>query len=308
MRRAWLAPLVPLYRAALWLRGAPRAKRLQWPVVSVGSLSAGGAGKTPVVKALAEMLAGAGHTVDVLTRGYGRASSEVARVTGEDAARFGDEAVLLSRAAPVFVGADRFAAGSLAEREDGARVHLLDDGFQHRRLARAMDVVLLTQEDMRDTLLPGGNLREPLSALARADAMVVREEEAAALTPWTAGHAVWVVRRVMQVQTSARPLAFCGLARPEDFFAGLRAVGVRAVKEIRFRDHHRYTGQDVDHLIARAKHAGADGFVTTEKDAVKLTESVLVRMAEVGPVAVAELRVEFAEPERVLRAIEERLK
>src|SRR5271156_3603930 len=135
-RRPWAWPLVPVYRAALAVKDALRGepKQLQWPVVSVGSLSAGGAGKTPVVIALARMLKARGWDVDVLSRGYGRSGSGVERVEGTDTVRFGDEPVLIAQRAevPVWVGADRFAAGQRAESEARDRgVHVLDDGMQH---------------------------------------------------------------------------------------------------------------------------------------------------------------------------------
>lgn len=182
-RRPWARPLVPVYAAVLRAKealrraGVPRTRRLQWPVVSVGSLSAGGAGKTPVVIALATLLEESGWPVDVLTRGYGRSGRGVASVrpTLDDAAqRFGDEPVLIAQrtGVPVWVGADRFAAGERAEAsgiKTPRRVHLLDDGFQHRQLARTIDVVVLTAEDLDDMLLPAGNLREGLAALQRAD-------------------------------------------------------------------------------------------------------------------------------------------
>jgi tetraacyldisaccharide 4'-kinase len=203
-------PLVPLYAAALQVKDALRGKpkRLNWPVISVGSLAAGGAGKTPVVIALARLLREGGWDVDVLSRGYRREGRGVAQVKPdvEGAAReFGDEPVLIARetGATVWVGGDRYAAGEGAEAANGnARrgVHLLDDGFQHRRLGRTMDVVLITTEDLGDALLPAGNLREGFSALRRADVIVLREEEFEAVgkrvrTLVGESVAMWMVRR-----------------------------------------------------------------------------------------------------------------
>ena len=161
---------MPLYAAGLAAKdglraaGALRVSKLKWPVVSIGSLSAGGAGKTPVVIALADLLRPRGWNVDVLSRGYGRKESGVARVTADsaDAAiRFGDEPVLIARHArvPVWVGDERFAAGTAAEAASPQQqrgVHLLDDGFQHWQLARTVDIVLVTADDLDDALLPGG--------------------------------------------------------------------------------------------------------------------------------------------------------
>ncbi len=194
MRRVvWpMMPLVPLYGVAqalnsvAYARGWRRTERLEWPVVSVGNLSVGGAGKTPFVIALARALTERGWSVDVLSRGYGRTSDGVERVVAADdpAARYGDEPWLIEQRAqvPVFVGRVRAAAGRLAEATlvdvgDARHVHLLDDGMQHRRLARDAEIVLLHRSDFQTTLLPAGRLREPLAALERADFVVLREDD-----------------------------------------------------------------------------------------------------------------------------------
>jgi len=300
VKRPLLLPLVPVYRAGLWvkerLRGAP--KRLPARVVSVGSVSAGGAGKTPVVMLVVEMLREAGLRVDVLSRGYGRSGEGVERVdVAGSAARFGDEPMLMARrlGVPVWVGADRFAAGLAAEEVD---VHVLDDGFQHRRLARDLDLVLLTERDVEDSLIPAGDLREPLSALRRADVVVLREEEAESLRRFVpTGKTVWVVRRSLRFGSDVPEtmLAFCGIARPEGFVAMVREAGVEIAGTVFFGDHHAFVERDVTSLIAVGRATGATGFCTTEKDAVKLTPAMRGRLEEVGPVAVAELRVELVE-------------
>ena len=328
VRRPWALPLVPLWWAgarvknlvydAGWLKG----RRLEWPVVSVGSLSAGGAGKTPVVKLLAEMFAAHGVEVDVLSRGYGRGSGVVERVDAVGSAqRFGDEPLELARSGlRVYVGAERFGAGRLAEaerEEDPAsenrdmghpesvgdkRVHLLDDGFQHRRLVRAVDVVLLTLADAQDWLLPSGNLREGLSSLARADLVVVREEEADGLRELLAvrtGAPVWVVRRVLRLPSGMprKPIVFCGIARPEGFFAMLGAAGCETAGQVAFADHHAYRREDFERLLAAGVDRGADGFVTTAKDAVKISDTDRALLAQAGPLIVAELTLSLTEPE-----------
>ncbi len=295
MRRPWGLPLVPLYWLGTKL-GRRQVKKLRGRVISVGSLSAGGAGKTPVVMALGELLGRRGVGVDVLSRGYGRGSDVVEEVDAAGtAAQFGDEPMVMARAGlRVFVGGDRFAAGTLAE-EGGVRVHVLDDGFQHRRLWRDVDVVLVTLADVQDWLLPAGNLREPLSALGRADVVVVREEEEAALAGVTAGREVWVVRRELVVEDVGGMVAFCGIARPAGFFAMVPGV----VGKVAFGDHHRYVGADFERLVRVAKAVGARGFVTTEKDAVKISEEFIGVLAEVGPVVVAGLRVSFLDEGRV---------
>ena len=272
---------------------ARRARRLRCPVISVGSLSAGGAGKTPVVLALARLLTGGGVRVDVLSRGYGRGSGIVERVTdGGSAVRFGDEPVEMARAGvEVWVGADRYLAGLESEAGEFRGVHLLDDGFQHRRLGRELDVVLLTLEDVRDWLLPAGNLREGLGALGRADVVVVREDEAAGLVRWTAGKEVWVVRRQLQVPGGmGKVVVFCGIARPEGFLAMVREAAVQVVGSVVFADHFAYGIEDARRLAALREHAGADGFLCTAKDFVKLDPEMV---GEMGTVWVGELRVEF---------------
>jgi tetraacyldisaccharide 4'-kinase len=316
MARPWLLPLVPVYGAVLavkaWMteRGWLRRRRLGQPVISVGSVSAGGAGKTPVVLLLAEVLGRAGFRVRILSRGYGRGSSAVERVDARgEAARFGDEPMLLARrlgpSAEVWVGADRYAAGTEAGGGEDV-VFLLDDGFQHRRLARDLDVVLLTRADVEDCLLPAGNLREPLRALRRADVVVLREEDAvlAGFVAEMCGGKmpeVWVIRRRLKsASLPARPVVFSGIARPESFVEMLAEAGCTAVAEVRFRDHHRYTEADIERLVAVARESGADGFVTTEKDAVKLSAGMRERL---GVVVVAELRVELVDEKAAMERL-----
>lgn len=334
VRRPLLLPLAPLYGTALavkkmlftlrWLK----RRRLQSPVISVGSISAGGAGKTPVVLMLAAILRHRGYAVRILTRGYKRSSQGVARVEPFDDARWhGDEPVLLAQRSdvPVFVGTDRYLAGAMAEQSERADasnandlpekliVHLLDDGFQHRQLERDFDVVLLTKEDVEDALLPAGNLREPLSALAEADAIVLREEEAEALrgvvARWagrTDGPAVWIIRRQLSlgggsdVALPTLPFAFCAIARPEGFTKMLAGQGYEPVETLAFPDHHAYDEGDVRRLLEEARRCGANGFVTTEKDAVKLTPILRDRLETVGPVVVARLDVELVDEKDAL--------
>lgn len=329
-RRPWARPLAPLYRAgqrleeALLARGFPRVRTLKWPVVSVGSLSAGGAGKTPVVMALVQLLQQNGWSADVLSRGYGREGKVVERVdagAGKAASRFGDEPVLMAQrtGAAVWVGSDRFSSGTAAEAtaESGERgVHVLDDGFQHRELARAFDVVLVTEEDLDDVLLPAGNLREPLTTLARADAVVVRanEVERVARRVWPLlreGAQMWTVRRELRfpaplgvLTAGLRPLAFCAIARPESFAAALTAAGCGVIDTVIFRDHQTYGAEQISEITAFAKKLQATGLVTTEKDAVKLSADARERLArEVGPLMVAALDTTFEDEDAVSRAL-----
>ena len=332
-RRFWARPLVPMYAAALSIKdalrraGVLRMRMLQWPVISVGSLSAGGAGKTPVVIALAKLLAEDGWSVDVLSRGYGRQArgTEQVRAGSKDAAsRFGDEPVLIAEQTnvSVWVGTDRFEAGKRAEAEAGDTprgVHLLDDGFQHRQLARTIDIVLITAADLDDTLLPAGNLREGFSELQRANVVVVREDEFEAVGKrvWALvreGAQMWTVRRTLRFPAplfvfgaGLRPVAFCAIARPEVFAAMLQDSGCGVMETVAFGDHHRYAMADIDRVIEVAKGLKGSGFVTTEKDAVKLTMEMRGRLEEVGPLMIVALEAKFADAQAVLRSLEAKL-
>ena len=262
-------------RNALYDRGVLKQSRLQRPVVSVGNLSVGGSGKTPFVILLDELLRERGVRVDVLSRGYGRRSSGVLAVEDDDPARFGDEPVLIRRRlgdVPVIVGASRYEAGVEAERRFETDLHLLDDGFQHRDLARDFDIVLLSPRDVEDCLLPSGRLREPLSSLRRADVIVLPASEEAPPADVVAGKPVWRVRRRIELAagTPSRPFAFCAIADPERFRRDLENAGVEIAGVRYFRDHHAYRSSDIAALHQAADKAGANGFITTEKDAVKL--------------------------------------
>ncbi|HKH99476.1 MAG TPA: tetraacyldisaccharide 4'-kinase, partial [Candidatus Sulfotelmatobacter sp.] len=227
-------------RNALYNGGLLRARRLQGAVISVGNLSTGGAGKTPFVMLLGELLKARGTKFDVLSRGYGRQSRGVRLVDpGGLAQEFGDEPLLIARRlqVPVIVGEGRYAAGRFAEARFGAQLHLLDDGFQHRALARDFDIVLVTPQDVNDRLLPAGRLREPLSALRRADAVVLASGAAAESFPLKK-KLVWRVRRGIDPQNvPPRPVVFCGIARPQNFVLQLRAANIEPAAEAFYRDH-----------------------------------------------------------------------
>ncbi len=326
-------PLVLLYAVAValknrfydfgWLHPAP----LVWPVVSVGNLSVGGTGKTPFIYELASVLQQRGWSVDVLSRGYGRRAKQAEVVDPEGSAqRYGDEPVLLARRGlTVFVGRRRYDAGVLAEaRRDASctplrSLHLLDDGFQHRKLARAVDIVLLERRDLVDRLLPAGRLREPLTALRRADICVLHEEDhdlaaqAMAMMQTQDAARVWVQHRVTSVEIKAanapearlqRAVAFCGIGNAAQFFSSLRQAGISPEAEVAFRDHHVYTDSDVDALVERAKACHADGFVTTEKDSMRLEGELRETLEAFAPLHIAQLAVTLVEPERCLAYME----
>jgi tetraacyldisaccharide 4'-kinase len=281
-------------RNALYNRGLARAQRLRGPVVSIGNLSVGGSGKTPFVLLLGELLQARELKFDILSRGYGRTTRGVALVDPAGSPRdFGDEPLLMARRlnVPVIIGESRYAAGVLAEQKFGPQLHLLDDGFQHRSLARDFDIVLVTPEDIRDRLLPAGRLREPLTSLHRADAVVLANGASPEAFPLDQKLA-WRVRRgIVPIDVPVRPIVFCGIARPKNFVAQLRTAGIEPVAEAVYRDHHAYTDQDIRDLLDLRQRSEADGFVTTEKDAVNLGGY----LAALSPLAVVPVKMELTD-------------
>jgi tetraacyldisaccharide 4'-kinase len=296
-------------RNALYDSGLLPSRRLSGPVVSIGNLSVGGSGKTPFVMLLGELLKARGLKFDVLSRGYGRTTQGVALVDCSGSPRdFGDEPLLIARRlqAPVIVGEDRYEAGRFAEQKFGPQLHLLDDGFQHRQLARDFDLVLVTPDDVRDRLLPSGRLREPISALQRADAIVLTLGASPEGLPLE-GKLVWRARRGIRPRNvPARPVAFCGIARPQQFFLQLRKAGFDLAAEASFRDHNPYTEKDIAELLWMREQTGAGGFVTTEKDAINLGSALnRLQPAAVVPVTM-ELLDAAAAVDTMLRIIDER--
>lgn len=302
-------PLSAIYGAIVKVRnrrfesGALKINRLQGPVISIGNLSVGGSGKTPFLIALGELLKQHGVEFDVLTRGYGRATTGVSLVDPTGSPReFGDEPLLIARKlnVPVIVGEDRYSAGQFAEQKLGPQMHLLDDGFQHRRLARDFDIVMVNPQDTNDTLLPVGRLREPLSSLMRADAVVLTNDapcDGLLLAPYL----VWRVRRdvVVPAELSGPCFAFCGIARAANFFDQLRTAGVNLAGRRSFSDHHAYTESDVRKLLELRKRSGAEGFITTEKDAINLQSHA----AELTPLHVVPVRMELQNAESAMSAM-----
>ncbi len=305
-------PLSAIFGAGVAIRNALydhrmfHVKKLARPVVSIGNISVGGSGKTPFVIALGRLLAERGIAFDVLSRGYGRSSTEIAVVDPNGSpAQFGDEPLLIARKlqAPVIVGADRYEAGLLAEQRFGSKLHVLDDGFQHRRLHRDFDIVLLPAEDQAGSLLPIGRLREPISALNRADAIVLTDSQA------QAGHAknTWRAHRVIELPAAAgKSVAFCGIARPRQFLEGLKSSKLEIAGTFTFPDHYRYQQRDIDRLLALKKQTKAGSFITTEKDLINLG----TLSTQLSPLAAVPLRIELETPEQALtemiKALEQR--
>jgi tetraacyldisaccharide 4'-kinase len=297
-------------RNALYDRGIVRPRNVQGPVVSVGNLSVGGSGKTPFVLLLGELLKAREVPFDILSRGYGRQKRGLALVDpGGSAREFGDEPVLLARrlGVQVIVGEDRHEAGLFAEKSFGPQLHLLDDGFQHRALARDFDIVLVTPEDARDQLLPSGRLREPLSSLARADAVVLSSGASPASFPLN-GKLVWRVRRgIVLTDVPSRPVVFCGIARPQNFLLQLRTAAIEPVAQALYRDHHAYSERDIQDLLKLRQQSEADGFITTEKDAINLGGY----LDALKPVAVIPVKMELVDAanavDTMLRMIADRI-
>ena len=293
-------PLTVIYARAvgvrnhLYDRGVLAAHRLTAPVISVGSISAGGAGKTPFAMMLGEMLRQRGLKFDVLSRGY-RRKSRGTRVVDPNstAAEYGDEPLLIARrlGCPVIVGERRFEAGKLAERQFHSELHILDDGFQHRSLARDFDIALLSADDLKDQLLPFGRLREPLASLQRADLVVLSGD--VEFDGSRFGQKVWRVQRSLVLHDApTRPVVFCGIARPHDFLEQLKGAGVTPAAFKTYRDHHAYSEQDVRDLLALRERNQGSGFITTQKDAINLGTTI----SQLGQVAIAQVIMEIVEP------------
>jgi len=283
--RMLLWPLSLLYggivRLRVWLyaKGLLKQKRLRAPVVSVGNLTVGGTGKTPMVIWLAERFLAEGKHVAILSRGYSGANGtsdeiELMKFRLQSRAAFG-------------VGKDRFAEGQRIESQRHIDVFLLDDGFQQLQLARDLDILLMDTSCplAGESLLPAGRLREPLSAMSRANVLVFTRTENMPGTVeaiqklnqypvFAAATRLVGFRRLggeitllSASEIGAGPFfAFCGLGNPDAFFRDLRSWGLTVCGQMSFPDHHRYTDKDVSQIQMGAKRAGANAFVTTEKD------------------------------------------
>jgi tetraacyldisaccharide 4'-kinase len=295
LSRAWMAGARS--RQESNLRGQ---RRIDAPVISVGNLSMGGTGKTPCVLRVAELLKSRGKSPGILTRGYARVSPDKI-LTLEPGANFpaertGDEPQIFLRSgiAPVGIGADRYRAGMLLREYFSVSVLVLDDGFQHVQLARDVDIVLI---DALDPLggggvFPLGRLREPFSAIARADVVLITRTHFSDLAPaieravreWNPQAPIfraalepraWVNTRDGAHHPVAEPPfqsagAFCGLGNPQAFRRTLERLSVSPVCWFEFDDHHRYRAREFRRLQHQFAEQGADAMVTTEKDAVNL--------------------------------------
>jgi tetraacyldisaccharide 4'-kinase len=291
--------MVARMRVWLYVRGILRSHKLPGMVVSVGNLTVGGTGKTPMVLWIATRLAAAGKNTAILTRGYRGTLPEDAR--GEPQS---DEVALLrerlSGKVKIGVGADRYKNGEVLARH-GSECFVLDDGFQHLRLARDVDIVLIDATDPfgGGVTLPAGRLREPISALRRADIVVITrsvQASAPAIEAMVRRHTqspifyattnLEDVLRLPQLAVSlppehwprARFLAFCGIGNPAAFFEDLRRWGFQVAGERSFPDHHVYTPQETADLQFAAATCGADALLCTEKDVWNLRHAAFTAM------------------------------
>ena len=314
--RLLLWPLSVLYgdltRLRVWLyeKGYLQRRRLNRPVISVGNLTVGGTGKTPMVIWLAEKFLAEGKRVAILSRGYRGSSGtsdeiELMKLRLQEKVQFG-------------VGPDRFTQGKQLENE--VDLFLLDDGFQHLPLFRDANILLLdaSQPLSRQFLLPAGPLREPVSAMQRADILILTRSETSPQTeaaiaklqnyPVFSANTRLLGFRVLGagIQTlraeeiGAGPFyAFCGIGNPRAFFQDLKNWKLPVSLTSEFPDHHRYDQRDADELQAAARAAGAKAFLTTEKDAQNLTG---VRFDEL-PVFLAVIDLEIPQQDALLSAI-----
>ncbi|MFZ0748790.1 MAG: tetraacyldisaccharide 4'-kinase, partial [Pyrinomonadaceae bacterium] len=334
-----LAPLSLVYgaavniRSALYRKGISKTQTVSVPVISVGNITTGGTGKTPLVAWIAGRLAERGHRVCVLTRGYRRAnpSKRVVVSDGErivaDTEQSGDEAMMLARSlvgkAAVVCDANRVAGARWAIENLNPDVLLLDDGFQHVRIGRDLDIVTLdaTNPWGNGRLLPAGILREPLDSLGRADCVVVTragdtieaglQERIKQATDAPTFRSTTVISRITPLESPEREVdretlrqrpvaAFCGIGNPNAFFRQLRDQGFDLQHTKVFRDHHKYSQTDIDRVTPRATRAGAQAVITTAKDAVKLTS-----MRFTLPCYVVEIEMQIQESDRLLALIDE---
>jgi tetraacyldisaccharide 4'-kinase len=289
-------------RRFLYRRGLRKQTKLKARVISVGNITVGGTGKTPLVIFLAEKLKARGERVAILTRGYKREKKEMLDLT--QVARHevnwrdtGDEPYLLARRLsdiPIIVAKNRCSSGNHAVEEHGARFLILDDGFQHLRLFRDSDIVVIDSVNPfgNGRLLPAGPLRETLTSLKRADVFVLtktdqaanKEELVAMLRRYNPQapivESVYQVRSIERLSDGSpvragevenrKALAFSGIGNPLSFENTLRQLGIRILRHHKFRDHFAYESKHMHELSREAESLDADLIITTEKDSVRI--------------------------------------
>ena len=286
-----LAPLGCAYDAAGAIRSAlARPYRAPVPVICVGNLVAGAAGKTPIVADIARRLTARGIAVHVLSRGYGGNLAGPVRVDPDrhDAAAVGDEPLMLARQAPVWVARDR-AAGARAAADGGARAILMDDGLQNPTVTKDLSLIALDggYGFGNGRVMPAGPLRESIArGLARTDAVVMLGiDETGATARLGATPILRAEPRPSTANLAGRVVvAFAGIGRPQKFFDHFAKAGARLAAARGFADHHPYTERELDALATLAQRAGAD-LITTEKDWVRLSPTWRTRI-EYLPLAI----------------------
>jgi tetraacyldisaccharide 4'-kinase len=300
-----LAPIAALYEAAVAARHRlARPFRAPVPVICIGNLVAGGAGKTPVALSLAALLSERGHRPHIVLRGYGGRLAGPVRVDpalhGSD--DVGDEALLLARAAPCFVSHDR-VAGARAAIAAGAELVLLDDGFQNPSLIKDLSVVVVdgAYGFGNGRVMPAGPLRETVGrGLGRAQAVVIIGDDRRGSETAVAGsvpvlHAALVPQNAGEF-AGRKVLAFAGIGRPAKFYTTLQALGAEIVERRDFPDHHRYRADEVSSLIAAARAHGAVA-VTTAKDRVRLPDDLR------DGIGVLEVAIAWREPDALIELL-----
>ena len=330
--RALFTPLSWLWRAGHRMnmaRGIAARRSLSTRVVSVGALAMGGAGKSPVVAHLGELLDAAGYNVAILTRGYRRKSrAEIVVPKGSEAPveETGDEAQALLRCghAHVGIGADRYRIGRILEKQLAPDIFLLDDGFQHIRLKREEDFVLIDALDpLGGGVFPLGRLREPFSTLERATAVIVTRTEP--------GQGISGLERLIRRYNREVPIflsrvipkrwhaldgsatlpadrfscsagAFCGIGQPRSFWRTLESLGMKLAFRQEFGDHHSYSPSDLRRLAAHASAAGVEMLVTTQKDMLNLSAEA-AELLQPAKLWWLEIGIEIDHQEELVRRI-----
>jgi tetraacyldisaccharide 4'-kinase len=335
MKSIVLPPLSLLYgavtrtRLSLYRRGTFHTTKIERPVISVGNITTGGTGKTPLVEWVARTVAAQGKRVCILTRGYGRKDPHVQVIVSDGYSvlagpnEAGDEPYLLATRlaglAAVISSADRIAAGQEAIKDFGTDCFVLDDGFQHLRLARDLNIVTIdaTNPWGGGKLLPYGRLREIPDSLSRADCVVISrcdqvrdlDDLCSAIRRLTGGHPIFPSRmrtaRVSPLKNGSdtltppvRVAAFCAVGNPHSFFEQVRRSGYELGLQKFFPDHHVYSQDEIDSLARAAQDVGASALITTAKDAVKL------RMLSFSlPCYVLDIEIEIENQEELTRLL-----
>jgi tetraacyldisaccharide 4'-kinase len=342
----FLLPLSWLYGSGVALRNLFfdieifRSDRVSIPVISVGNISTGGTGKTPLVEHIVRILTAHGKKAAVIGRGYKRGTQGFVPVSDGDTIRTtaregGDEPVLLAEKLPnavVLVDEHRARAATIAIAQYGVEVIVLDDGFQHRNLYRDLDIVLIDQRrSLTETpMLPAGNRREPLSALRRAQAVVLTNvdghaelakvqtslKEFTSARFFTCSYVPSVLRRIktgfsmnLKSVKGKKAVVFCGIAEPDRFRNTLNELGSDVVDFMTFDDHHFFSQKEIRNVVERCKFTNAEYILTTEKDAVRLSPPEIQNLLSDQPVFCLEMKTEIhqkEEWERMILSIAER--